>query len=83
MIDAPMNDHDLLIRLDVKQDQISQDIKSLTDMVTSSNKDHDDRLKRLERLADRLLLIGTVIAGVGGIVGWLLSQIPQWIGTLK
>jgi hypothetical protein len=83
MIDTPMNDHDLLIRLDVKQDQLSQDIKTLSDSVIASNKDHDERLKRLERIADRVILIGTIVGGVGGVVGWIIAQIPQWLSVLK
>lgn len=73
-----MSDHDLLLTVNVNQANMSEDIKAIRALMTTTAADHEARLRRIERLADRLVLAGAVVAAIGGFLGWLASYIFQF-----
>lgn len=48
------NDHDLLIILNTKFDQMSKDIKGLADGTTVQLRDHERRIAAMEKLRDQI-----------------------------
>lgn len=74
-----MTDHDLLLTIHVNQQHMLGGFETFQKTVTDTSADHEARLRRIERLADRLLFLGAVVAAVGGFLGWLASTFSQWI----
>ena len=56
-------DHDLIIRLDSKMDDLKQDIKDLKDGTTTQIQDHEARLRTLEKEAEDHILVKKVVYG--------------------
>lgn len=54
VIDQQQNDHDLIIRLDTKFDQMASDIKELKDGTTSRLVELEQRVDTIEETHDRL-----------------------------
>lgn len=69
-----MSDHDLLIRLDTKFDELTTQIKINNDGVISKLGDHETRLKSMETLRDEF---GPIL------IKQQVEQNTQWIHDFK
>lgn len=67
-------DHDTLIRVEAKVDQIVTDIKDLKDGVNAKVSDHEQRINVLERIKDEVNLSETMKS---------IKDSAQWIHDFK
>jgi hypothetical protein len=69
-------DHDILIVLKTKMEDLKADIKDLKDGTTTQIGDHELRIKKLEnKTANYLITLTLYSVFVGGLVGLLLFHI--------
>jgi len=68
------NDHDLIIRLDTKLDDLKTDIKELKDGTAMKIEDHEARLKIIENKITQVFAYGTVGLIVLGIVQFIIGK---------
>jgi hypothetical protein len=89
------SDHDLLITLNTKVDNLAADMKVLGDGISQRVADHEGRIRTIEDVHNRVNPEGSVrrldklekkvdayvlVASVaGGIISFVITQLPGWI----
>lgn len=66
------NDHDLIIKLDVKLDSLKDDISKLGDGTAKTISDHEDRIRTVETNVTRILTWGAIGLLFVGLAEFLL-----------
>lgn len=98
----PNNDHDLLIRLEAKLDQVILDVKDLKDGTSMKIANLEIRMNEIEDCHKQIDPIGasgrlkvvedwvteqkinikwliTIASFIGGIAGYIISQVGKWL----
>lgn len=89
------SDHDLLITLNAKVDNLSIDMKQMGDGVSTKVSEHETRIRNIEAVHDKVDPQGSVkrinelerkvdrylviASAFGGAVVYVLSQLPNWL----
>jgi uncharacterized membrane-anchored protein len=74
------SDHDMLVTLNVKMDQVNRNIRDLTDGTTVKLTDLDTRLRKVENVGESFTTVKTIVYGMVsliliGVIGGLLTLV--------
>ena len=73
-MEGQQNDHDLIIRLDTKIDDLKVDIKELKDGTAMKIEDHETRLKLIENKITQVFAYGTMGLVLLGVIQFLIGK---------